>query len=241
MNSLDGLKDMLNHVFNTNEGSKKDMMNIVQYSMMSIIPIVFLNKVMSKYVPEADEGKGSIEITGEVVVQIVTMFIGQLLIHRLNTFFPTYSGEKYPEFQVIEIILSVLMITLSLQTKLGEKVDILVERGITMWNGISGKEGMASLEQTGEVKVSQPFSTSHTHGNPSQEHSQVQHDVTSIRMLPTMIDRPVQQQQQQQQPQQPQQPPQQQPPQQQPQQHLQQNNFPEPLAANDSGDVFGTW
>lgn len=234
MNSLDGFKDMLNHVFNTNEDSKKDMMNIVQYSMMSIIPIVFLNKTMARYVPEADEGKGSAEITAEVIIQIVTMFIGQLFIHRLNTFFPTYSGEKYPEFHVIEIILSVLMITLSLQTKLGEKVDILVERGITMWNGVSGREGMAPLEQTSEVKVSQPFSTSQSHGNPGQ-----QVGVTSIRTLPTTIDRPVQQQQQQQ----PSQPSQQMQQMQQTQQtqQTQENMLFEPMAANEEGNMFGAW
>ena len=125
MSSLDTSKDFFKHVFNMNEDSKSDMMNIVQYAVLSVTPVVLLNKTMSKYVPEADESKGSVEIGAEVVLQIIVMFIGLLLIHRINTFIPTFSGEKYPEFNIVYIILAVLMITLSLQTKLGEKVSIL--------------------------------------------------------------------------------------------------------------------
>jgi hypothetical protein len=74
---------------------------------------------MSKYVPESDDKKGSLEISAEIVIQIIVMFIGLLIIHRLITFVPTYSGSKYPDSHIIQIILSVLIITMSLQTKLG--------------------------------------------------------------------------------------------------------------------------
>ena len=42
------------HVLNFDEDSKSDMLNVIQYSIISIIPIVILNKSMQKYVPEAD-------------------------------------------------------------------------------------------------------------------------------------------------------------------------------------------
>jgi hypothetical protein len=54
------------YVFNFDEDSKNDMMNIVQYAVLAIIPIIVLNKTMQKYVPEADEEKGSAEILAEV-------------------------------------------------------------------------------------------------------------------------------------------------------------------------------
>ena len=75
MSSLDTSKDFFKHVFNMNEDSKSDMMNIVQYAVLSVTPVVLLNKTMSKYVPEADESKGSVEIGAEVVLQIIVMFI----------------------------------------------------------------------------------------------------------------------------------------------------------------------
>ena len=170
MSSLDTSKDFFKHVFNMNDDSKKDMMNIIQYALLSVIPVVFLNKTMSKYVPEADETKGSVELGGEVVIQIILMFIGLLLIHRINTFIPTFSDEKYPDFNIIYIVLAVLMVTLSLQTKLGEKVSILCERVMQLWEG---REGLTSQpSNVGNImKVSQPLAKN----NANQENSQQQH------------------------------------------------------------------
>ena len=54
--------------------------------------------------------------------------MGLILIHRTITFIPTYSAAKYTEYNIVFIILAILMITMSLQTKLGEKVSVLVDR-----------------------------------------------------------------------------------------------------------------
>jgi hypothetical protein len=118
----------INHVFNFDEDSKREMMNIVQYTLVGLIPVVLLNKTMQKYVPEADDDKGSVELLAEVCIQIIIMFLGILIVHRIITFVPTYSGVKYEKVSIVQIILSLLMITLSLQTKLGEKVSILADR-----------------------------------------------------------------------------------------------------------------
>ena len=162
MESLeDGVKSKMGffkHVFNMNDSSKADISNIVQYALIAIIPVVILNKTMQKYVPEADDEKGSFELLAEVVIQIITMFLGLLTIHRIITYIPTYSGVKYEEFNVVYIILAVLMITLSLQTKLGEKVSILSERVYELWEGKKEdpkKKGKAG-KKGGQVKVSQP-------------------------------------------------------------------------------------
>ena len=95
---------------------------------------------MQKYVPEADDKKGSLELMLEVVLQLVAMFIGIYFTDRIITYVPTYSGIKYLEFSVTNIILAVLIITLSLQTKLGEKVSILVDRVLELWNGPSDEK-----------------------------------------------------------------------------------------------------
>ena len=34
------------------------MMNIVQFAVIALIPVIILNKTMQKYVPEADDEKG---------------------------------------------------------------------------------------------------------------------------------------------------------------------------------------
>jgi hypothetical protein len=151
-------KGFFKHVFNFDNDSKSDILNTIQYTLIAIIPIIILNKLMQKYVPEADEKKGSIEILAEVLVQIILMFLGLLFIHRIITYVPTYSGMEYPDYKVIFSVLAILMITLSLQTKLGEKVSILVDRLTELWEGKvnPGKNGKGKGK--GNVKVSQPIS-----------------------------------------------------------------------------------
>jgi hypothetical protein len=155
MDSSDSSKSFFKHVFNFDDDSKSEILNILQYSVIAIIPVVILNKTMQKYVPESDDKKSSLEITAEVVIQIIVMFIGLLLIHRVITFVPTYSGATYPEFHIVYIVLAILMITMSLQTKLGEKVSILVDRVSELWNG---KQDNKKNGKNGVVKVSQPIS-----------------------------------------------------------------------------------
>jgi hypothetical protein len=151
--SDDSKKNFVKHIFNFDDESKTEILNIIQYSLIALIPVVVLNKTMARYIPEADENKGSLEVVAEVLIQVISMFMGLLLIHRLITFVPTYSGTKYPEYNITFIILAVLMITLSLQTKLGEKVGILFDRVLDLWNGKTDKVGA----KKGVVKVSQPI------------------------------------------------------------------------------------
>jgi len=101
-----------------------------------------------------------------------------LIIHRIITFIPTYSGVKYPEFHIVYIILAILMITLSLQTKLGEKVSILVDRLTELWDGKPDTKKKAG--KNGAVKVSQPIA------GQQQQQMGGYTDGTSISSLPNM-------------------------------------------------------
>ena len=185
MDSSDDSKGFLKHVFNFDDDSKYDILNIIQYAIIALIPVIILNKSMSNYVPEADDKKSSVELSAEIIIQIIVMFIGLLLIHRVVTFVPTYSGVKYPDFNIVFIILAVLMITLSLQTKLGEKVSILFDRLMDLWNGTdsSKKKG-----KSGNVKVTQPIAGQQQMitGQVMMPQSQPTYtDGTSINSLPT--------------------------------------------------------
>jgi len=180
MDNSDDSKSFFKHVFNFDDDSKSEILNILQYSLIAIIPIVILNKTMQKYVPESDDKKSSLEVTAEIIIQIIVMFIGLLIIHRIITFIPTYSAVKYPEFHIVYIILAVLMITMSLQTKLGEKVSILVDRIYELWNG--KQDNKKKNGKNSAVKVSQPIS-----GQPMMSSQAMggYTDGTAISSLPT--------------------------------------------------------
>jgi len=177
MDTSDDSKGFFKHVFNFDDDSKSDVLNIIQYAVIAIIPVVALNKTIGKYVPEADDKKGSLELSAEVVIQVIVTFIGLLLIHRMITYIPTYSNTKYADFNIMYIILAILMITMSLQTKLGEKVSILVDRLSELWNGPSDKK-----KKKGNVKVSQPIAGQQVLPPP------VYTDGTAISSLPSEPD-----------------------------------------------------
>ena len=185
MDTSDDSKGFLKHVFNFDDDSKYDILNIIQYAIIALIPVIILNKSMSNYVPEADDKKSSVELSAEIIIQIIVMFIGLLLIHRVVTFVPTYSGVKYPDFNIVFIILAVLMITLSLQTKLGEKVSILFDRLMDLWNGTDSSKKKKG--KSGNVKVTQPISGQQQMitGQIMPQSQPTYTDGTSINSLPT--------------------------------------------------------
>ena len=118
----------ISHVFNFDNKSKNELSNIIQYSILAIFPIVILNKTIQRFIPEADETKGSIEVLIEIILQLGLIFVGMFFIHRIITYIPTYSESKYDSLSVINNIISFLIIILSLQTKLGDKMNIIMDR-----------------------------------------------------------------------------------------------------------------
>jgi hypothetical protein len=182
--TVNGKASFFNHVFNFNDDSKEEMLNIIQYAIIALIPVVIMNKSMQRFVPEADDEKSSIEVLVEVMGQVIILFIGILIIHRIITYIPTYSGVKYGDFCVTNIVLAVLVIILSLQTKLGEKVSILVDRLIELWEGPKDVK-----KKKNNVKVSQPIAQGQGQQNQMITQNQMAMNqslgTTSISSLPT--------------------------------------------------------
>jgi hypothetical protein len=133
-------KSFISHVFSTTEEGKSEILNIVQYATLGVFPIVLLNKLVQRFIPEADSDKSTLELLVEIFLQIIIMFCGMVIIHRTISYFPTYSGFKYEDLTLTNVTLAFLIIVLSIQTKLGIKVNILTDRALEMWNGPSEQE-----------------------------------------------------------------------------------------------------
>jgi len=154
-------KTFLNHVFSTTEEGKAEILNVVQYSLLGVIPVVFLNKLIQRFIPEADSEKSSLEILAEILIQLIVMFCGIVLIHRIITYIPTYSEYKYESLSLTNVILAFLIIVLSIQTKLGIKVNILVDRLSDLWNGTSSSSNSNdTVKNKKNVRISQPVTGS---------------------------------------------------------------------------------
>lgn len=142
-------KSFLSHVFSTTEEGKAEVLNVVQYATLGVIPIVILNKLIQRFIPEADPDKSTLELLVEIFIQLIVMFCGIIVIHRCISYIPTYSGFKYESLTLTNVILAFLIIVLSIQTKLGIKVNFLVDRLSELWNGSSSSSSSSPSSSKG--------------------------------------------------------------------------------------------
>ncbi len=83
----------MNHLLKFDGDTKGDLLNVIQYSILGLIPVVLFNKNILTLFPAAQEEKGNVELVVEVVGEIITIFLGIFLINRLITYIPTYSDK----------------------------------------------------------------------------------------------------------------------------------------------------
>ena len=145
-------------VFPFDESQKGTLLNILQYSVLAIIPIVILLKLIKEYVPEADDDKGSLVLSVEVVGQIFVMFIALYFIHQIIAYVPTYSGKGYGDVNIINIVAPILFIAITMQTKLGEKIHMLIDRVMDIYDGQVSNKTQPKQQNQGQVRVTQPIS-----------------------------------------------------------------------------------
>ena len=168
-------KSFLSHVFSTTEESKAEILNVVQYSFMGVIPIVILNKMIQRFIPEADTDKSTLELLAEIFIQLIIMFCGIIVIHRTITYIPSYSGFKYENLTLTNVILAFLVLVLSIQTKLGIKVNILVDRISELWNGTSSQDKKATVKKN--VRINESMNSHSSSQADYLDNSQVQNAI----------------------------------------------------------------
>ena len=163
----------VSHVFSTTDEDKGELLNVIQYSLMGVIPIVLMNKLIQRFIPEADPEKSSLELLAEIAMQLVVIFGSLVFIHRMITFVPSYSGFKYERLTLTNVILAFLVIVLSIQSKIGIKANILVDRVYEMWNGpeIHEKDAKSGVRVRQAVARHAPSQADHL------DNGAVQHDM----------------------------------------------------------------
>jgi hypothetical protein len=166
----------IHHVFNFDEEHRGEMLNILQYTFLSIIPLIVIIKLTERFIPGVDSQKGSIEITFEILAEILALFMGFYFTNKTITFIKPYSETEYPA--IVLQSLSFMFIILSMNTKISNKVNILFDRLAVAWNGGSYSDDKKS-KKTG-VKVSQPISNSNVSMQIQQPQQHQSYSDTSL-------------------------------------------------------------
>jgi hypothetical protein len=218
----------LSYVFNFDMENKYRIMNMLQYTLLTIIPVLLILRGIKHIIPEDDESKGSIEILAESVGQILLIMLAIWFTNKIIYYIPTYSGEEYPKFNEISFIIPFILILATMQTKLGAKFNILVDRFMNMLFG--RKEEPQGQKHQGQnvVRVSQPLAGQPIH-QPSQadylDRNQLLPSNPMLSSMPTKF--PAQQLQQPQPPAQ--------------DMNAAYQQYSEPMAANEGGGWGSSW
>jgi len=144
----------LSHMFSFDNDTKNELMNIGQYAIISIIPLIALVKIIDGLLPTFNPTKGNIELTGEILVHLFLLIIAVFLVDRFVKFIPTYSGKSHKAINFLNIIIMFYLTT----EKIGEKITELSSRVNDMWNGtLKPIEGVENKKDDNKVKVTQPI------------------------------------------------------------------------------------
>ena len=148
----------MNHVFNFDTETKSNMMNIIQYLVLAIIPMSFYTHFVNNMMSEYDESKSNFEVTAEVLGHLLLTLLGLFFIDRIITFVPTYSGRNHGTFNIFSVLLIILVFSHEANTKVGTKMKLLIERVSELWHGKKEENGKKNNGNNSVVKVSQPIS-----------------------------------------------------------------------------------
>lgn len=150
----EGSKSFFNYMVSLNSNEKNDLLNMIQYSVLVIIPIIIILKLMKKYIPNENDKKASIEILVELVLQLIVIFASFWFIHKLIAFIPTYSTTPYPHFNIIQLIIPIVFILFSMNSTISEKANILLNRTLVVLGFVN--ENCDEKEQKPKVAVVNP-------------------------------------------------------------------------------------
>ena len=111
---------------------KNELLNVFQYILLAIIPLVLFLKFMKEYIPPENPTKSTIEITTELLIQLFLIFVVFWLIHKIILYIPTYSKSPYDKLNMVQLVLPVLFLLFCMKSSISEKMSILLERGLIM-------------------------------------------------------------------------------------------------------------
>jgi len=122
---------------------------------------------MNYYTNEEDDSKGTLEILVEIIGSITLILMSIWFINKIIRYVPTYTKTDYPIFNEINFIIPLFIVLFTIQTKLGAKINIMVERLVDLYEGKTNlKEQQKHKQKQNDLKTTQPIA------NPIHQTSQ---------------------------------------------------------------------
>ena len=125
-------KSFIDYITSFSATEKCQVMNLVQYCGIAVVPLLAILKIMKIYMPISNPLKPTSELVFEVIVQLLVILVSFFFIHKFVLYFPTYSESKYENFSLLSGMLPLLFLMFTLDTKISEKLNVLFDRLLSM-------------------------------------------------------------------------------------------------------------
>ena len=156
----DNDKSFVDYMTSFSATEKAQLMNLVQYCGIAVVPLLAVLKLMKMYMPVNNPLKPTSELVFEVLIQLIVILVAFFFIHKLVLYFPTYSQVNYENFSLLSGMLPLLFLMFTLDTKISEKLNVLFDRLLGMLGLI--KEPYEDNEEK-EAKERRGSRVSHHH------------------------------------------------------------------------------
>jgi hypothetical protein len=130
MNNIDSTTNggFFSYVFKLSKFKQADLLNFVQYSSLSIIPVLILYYLIKKFSFRCTYADSSLYIISITLLPIVLFVIGIYFIDRLINFIPSLSGKYYDVINLTNISILIIIILLTSRGGYQERTSILLYR-----------------------------------------------------------------------------------------------------------------
>jgi hypothetical protein len=152
-------KGFFEYIFNFNRQNMENISNMWQYTFIAIPFILICLKLLNALSPSVDEAKGSLEIFLEIFISINVLLLTIWFVNKIIRYIPTRSKTPYHTFNETNFILPFLIILFTIDTKLGNKINILIDRLFDLYNGKTNlNNNKKNAQNQQDVKTTQPIS-----------------------------------------------------------------------------------
>ncbi len=120
--------NFVNYVFDFKPENRNQLLNLIQYTLIAFLPVILTLRLIKYTIPVDTDSKTTIEIALEVIAEVILIVLAIWFTNRIIQYIPTYSGAAYPTNNGVGFIVPFVIILSTLQTKLGAKLNILIDR-----------------------------------------------------------------------------------------------------------------
>ena len=130
---MDEIKPITNqgffsYVFKLSKFKQADLLNFIQYCMITIIPFILLYYFIKKYNFSISYKDSSYYILFVTFVSIMVFIVGIFFIDRIVNYIPPLSGKFYDVINITNISIALIMALLIIRSGYFERTSILLSR-----------------------------------------------------------------------------------------------------------------